>query len=114
MATRREQTRILKATKIQVASQLQSIHPGITGPDIIDVGRAQDQTFWYAKLSTGFLPFNGITQSIDTYVEFDSQFLVTNLLAAVDNTITAADILALRISPTDSLSIEVELIRKRL
>lgn len=114
MVARRQQTRILKATKVQVANQLRSIQPGLTGAQILNVGRSSDATFWFAQLETGFTPFNGITQNIVTYVEFDSEFLITNLISAVDPTVQPVDIIDFRVSQIDPLSLEIELTRKRI
>lgn len=112
MAGRTRSTRILRATKNQVANQLQSILPGITGAAIFDVRRSNDATFWQVTITTGFTAFNGIEQKIDTFVEFDDSFIITNLISAVDPTVTANQILDVAISPTDSTKIEITLKRR--
>jgi hypothetical protein len=114
MAGRRTQTRTLRATKNQVANQLQSIQPGITGSDIIAVQRSPDATFWQATITTGFVPFNPIEDKKDTFVEFDAPFLITNLISAIDPTVTAAMIEDVLISPTDATKIEVILKRVKI
>lgn len=114
MASRQQRTRVLRATKAQVANQLQSIRPGLTGAQIANVGKSDDSTFWFAAIRPGFSAFNGIEQELQDDVEFDSEFLVTNLLSVVDNTITADQILDLRISPADSTKIEISLRKARI
>lgn len=114
---RRRRTRTLRATKDQVATQLRSIHASLNtlvGTDILAVGKSDDGTFWEAQISTGFTAFNGIQQKLDTYVEFDSEWLVDNLIAAVDNTVTAGQVLEVLISPTDASRIEVILLKVKL
>jgi hypothetical protein len=113
MATRREQQRILRATKVQVINQLQTIDPAINATNLIDIRRSPDTTFtWEANFSSGFLTFGSIQQNINSYVQFDAQFLVTRLISAIDNTITPDMIEDMYISPSDSTRIEVSLRRR--
>lgn len=114
MAGRRSQQRILRATRTQVAAQLRNIEPLISadGSNITELARSPDATFWQATITTGFTPFNGIQQELNTYAEFDAAFIITNLISAVDNTVTAAMIDDIYISPSDSTRIEVSLKRK--
>lgn len=111
MASRQTSTRTLRATKTQVATQLQTIRPGLTAAQIISLGKSPDATFWQAQLSASFSAFGSIEQKIDIFVEFDSAFLITNLISAVDPTVTASQILDIAISPSDSTKIEITLKR---
>lgn len=114
MASRQKRTRVLRATKNQVANQLQSIRPGLTGAQISNVTRSDDSNFWLAAIRPGFSPFNGIEQEFQDDVEFDNVFIVNNLLAAIDNTITPGQIIDVRISPSDTTKIEIQLLKAPL
>ena len=111
MASRKQTQRILRATKNQIAAQLQALRPGLTGAEIVDIYKAGDATFYEAEITAGFTALGPIEEKNTDYIQIDEQFIVTNLTGAIVPSVQPGDIEDFRISEDDPTKVEVVLKR---
>jgi hypothetical protein len=87
--------RVYKATKTQVANQLQSFKPGLLGTSILAVQGGTDSTFPFEfELLASTQTIAGVEEVETEFIEVTKEFLVNNLVNALPGITYTADQLA--------------------